>query len=219
MRGGKESRMKDKRTRLPVLVMIALLALVLPLALAAAEDHPRPKFIQGTYAVTGANSALIAPSGFDATQVPISDVSFIVGPQVWEGTYTFHKDGTVDQDVISRSIDPPSPTLPSYSGSSAHSTGKFNYTVTAGGKITFTLVHETFKNEFLTGPQAGTANYPDSKDSDLVHSWDGRISPDEKTIQMTWGAPLVLYLTDGQGNFPGPAFIATGSFTMFRLND
>jgi len=203
--------------RLVGLLLITAVTVVLP-ALALADDYHGGKFIEGTYAVTGTNSGLIAPFGFEVTQVPVNGVSFIVGPQVWEGTYTFHKNGTVDQDVISRSIDPPSPTLP-YSGSSVHSTAKFNYTVTAGGKITFTLVHGTFMNEFLTGPQAGSANYPDSKDSDPVHSWDGMISPDGKIINMTWGAPLVLYLTDGQGNFPGPAFIATGSFTMFWLND
>jgi hypothetical protein len=240
MRGGKESRMKDQRTRLPVLVVIALLALVLPLALAAAEDHPGPKFIQGTYAVTGMNAALVAPNGFDATLTPMSgeDGSVVwvnVGPQSWEGVYTFHRNGTVDLDVMSRSIDspptvwiPPSPSAPPTvivpfpaKATVAHATAKMHYTLAAGGKITFTLVHESFTNEFLTpaGEPTGDYNYPDTKDTDLVHSWDGRISPDGKTIFVNWGPPLILYLTDGHGKFPGPAFIATGSFTLLRLND
>jgi hypothetical protein len=111
------------------------------------------------------------------------------------------------------------PSLPS--GTLVHATAKLHYTLAAGGKITFTLVHGSFTNEFLTpaGEPTGQYNYPDSKDTDLVHSWDGVISPDGKTMLVAWGPPLILYLTDGHGNFPGPAFIATGSFTLLRLSD
>ena len=206
--------MKDKRKRLPVLVMIGLLALVLPLALAAADDHPWPKLIEGTYAVTGMNAALVAPNGFDTqTFEPINGVAFPVGPQSWEGTYTFHRHGTVDWDVIIGGIDPTIPGVP-LTASSFHGKAKLYYTVAAGGKITFTAVHGTLKNTPLTGPPSNSVIYYDTNGS-----WNGVVSPDGKSMQVTWGPPLILFFTDENDNPTPTQFIAIGSFTLFRLSD
>jgi len=206
--------MKDKRTRLPVVVMIALLALVLPVSLAAAEHHPGPKFIQGTYAVSGTNGVLLAPLGFDSqTFEPNGGVAFPIGPQSWAGTYTFHKNGTVDWDVIIGGIDPAIPSVP-LTASSFHGTAKLYYTVAAGGTITFTPVHGTLKNTPLTGPPTNTVIYYDTNGS-----WNGVVSPDGKSMQVTWGPPLILFFTDENDNPTGAQFIAVGLFTLIRLND
>jgi hypothetical protein len=206
--------MNGNAKKLAVLVMIVALAIVLPVAMVSADDHAGKKFLQGTYAVTGMNGVLLAPFGFDPqTFEPINGVAFPVGPQSWKGTYTFHKDGTVDMDVIQAGVDPAIPSVP-LTASSLHGTAELYYTLADRGKITFTVVHGTAKNTPLTGPPSNSVIYYDTNGS-----WDGVISPDGNSMQVTWGAPLILFMTDEDYNPTGPQFIAIGSFTLFRLND
>ena len=94
-----------------------------------------------------------------------------------------------------------------------HGTGKLYYTLADRGKITFTAVHGTLKDTPVTRPSDPVIYF------DTDGSWDGVISPDGKSMQVTWGAPLILFMTDEDYNPTGPQFIAIGSFTLFRLND
>jgi hypothetical protein len=95
-----------------------------------------------------------------------------------------------------------------------HGTGKLYYTLADRGKITFTAVHGTLKDTPLTGPPSNSVIYFDTNGS-----WDQVISPDGKSMQVTWGPPLVLFMTDEDYNPTPTQFIAIGSFTLFRLND
>jgi len=205
--------MNGNSKKLAALVMIVAVAMVLPVAMVSADDHAGKKFIQGTWAVTGMNGGLLALSGFDPkTLEPNDGVAFPIGPQSWKGTYTFHKNGTVDWDVIIAGVDPAIPNVP-LTESVLHGTGKLYYTLAHGGKITFTAVHGTLKDTPVTRPSDPVIYF------DTDGSWDGVISPDGQSMQVTWGPPLILFMTDEHYNPTPTEFIVSGSFTLFRLND
>jgi len=197
-------------------LLIAALAIVLPVALASAEEH-EGRVIHGQYAFTGSNGILVAPFGFDANLIanappghpevgPVSQTSF----QTWEGVYTFKPNGTGAFQAVFHDVN-----ASSSAGGSGHVGWAFRYTVKHGGKITFTLIDGTYTGEWDTGPMAGTP-----ADFTWTLPYYGAISPDGNQIIITWGAPLIL-TSLVEPPIPGAylQLIPNGSFVLLRVDE
>jgi len=123
-----------------------------------------------------------------------------------EGIYTFERDGTGSFEGLfhcttlpyTRSNPNPPPPSITYSSSagSAITTFLFHYTVTAAGKITITPDPGTNSTEWTSGPSAGQTYYSDGLPT------TGFITPDDKTITLTGGAPSVLSFIAPFGDLP-----------------
>jgi hypothetical protein len=193
------------KTLTVLVIMIAIAPLML--AAIASADGQAGGTIEGEYAVTGSNACLLAPFGFNANLIAINGVS-ATSAQTWEGVYTFTRNGDGEVDVLVHAIG--TPAAPGSGGSlSVH--WEFQYTVNEGGRITFTLVPGTYIGKWLTGPLAGAVFY------EKFGSIDGVISPNGKQMIVTWGAPVILYAIDANGNLLGPQLLCNGSFVLLRL--
>ena len=161
--------------KLAVFVMIPALVL-LTAALGAAQNANwgAVHSIKGVYAVTGVT--VCNPSA----------------PTVLEGDYTFNGNGTGSvQNGVIRSVSPNSAPPPAALGSHVHFTATFEYDVTQDGRITF--------------------HYPDGGNTILLSddgtkwiTWNegpshGVISPDGKTITITCGPPVSLFVLRSSG--------------------
>ena len=204
--------MKGNIKKLAVLVIIAAIAMFIPVAMTPVDVNAWN--ILGNYAFTGSNQCLVAPFGFDsnlnANPPPGSPAGtpgvWVTDLQSWEGSYRFHYNGTGEVNIIDHDFG----ATPG-AGGSVSIYWKFNYTVAAGGRITFTSVPDTYKGLWLTGPMKGTPVY-----LVIPGSWDGVVSEDGNNIIVTWGAPLILYLADSNYTPIGVQLICNGSFVLIR---
>jgi hypothetical protein len=205
--------MKGNIKKLAVFVIIAPIAMFMTVATASAQDQVWNS-IQGNYAFTGSNTCLVAPFGFDSSfranpppgSPPGTSGVWVTDFQSWEGSYRFYYNGTGELNILDHDFG----ATPGAAGS-VSIYWKFNYTVTDNGKITFTLVPNTYKGLWLTGPMKGTPVY-----LVIPGSWDGAVSPYGNTITVTWGAPLILYLADSTYTPIGVQLICDGSFVLIR---
>jgi hypothetical protein len=213
--------MKGNIKNLAVLVIIGGIAMFVMASIASVDGHDWSNGIRGKWAVTGSNSCLSAPFGFNAFLMANPDPTCTASScppvysagsaQSWEGTYTFHGGGNGEVDVVAHDV----MAIPG-AGFLIHVTWRFNYTVSSDGKITFTMVKGSYIGQFLAGPATGAMVYLDTPDS-----WDGVISPDWNHMLVTSGAPSILYFSDPGGNYlpNGQQLICNGSFVLFRLQD
>ena len=205
--------MKGNIKKLFVFVMIATIAMFTAVATTSADSQVWNS-IQGNYAFTGSNTCLVAPFGFNSNlqanpppgSPPGTSGVWVTDFQSWEGSYRFYYNGTGELNILDHDFG----ATPGAAGS-VSIYWKFNYTVTDNGKITFTLVPNTYKSLWLTGPLTGTASY-----ANVQGSWDGAVSPDGKTIIITWGTPLIFYLTDSTYTPTGLQLIPLGMFVLIR---
>ena len=205
--------MKGNIKKLAVLVIIPVLALFIMAAMVSAGGQVQYT-IQGTFAFTGSNTDLIAPFGFNSSlqanpppgSPPGTSGVWATVFETWEGSYMFYPNGTGEVNNISHIFG----VIPG-AGGSLSAYWKFNYTVTDNEKITFTLVPNTYKALWLTGPMTGKPSY-----ANVQGSWDGAVSPDGKTIIVTWGAPLIFYFTDSSYIPTGAQLIPLGTFVLIR---
>ncbi len=69
--------MKGNIKKLAVLVIIVAIAMFFVWAMASADDHKGKKSIRGVYAGTGGGTCIIAPGGFNPTNlIPIFPPSY-----------------------------------------------------------------------------------------------------------------------------------------------
>ena len=199
--------------KLTVFGMIAAIAMITVVAMVSADGQVWHT-IQGTYAVTGSNSCLAAPFGFNSSlqanpppgSPPGTSGVWGTSTETWEGSYKFYYNGTGEINIIDHDFG----AIPG-AGGSLSIYFKFNYTVTDNGKITFTLVPNTYKGLWLTGPNTGQP-----QTLVILGSWDGAVSPDGNIINVTWGAPLILYIADSTYTPIGVQLICNGTFVLIR---
>ncbi len=175
------------------LVLVATLAIGLSLTVASARDHGG-KFLNAKYFVAGGGSCLAsAAPKLDGSPEPppvilendlfwVSNVAAL-SPDVMEGVYTFHPNGTGTFRGVTRII----VLLPGGTqgfGGSADSLWTFHYTVTETGEISFS--HYGGSQTWTSGPNKGTIG---PVTAGPLH---GAISPDGQ------------YLTVNCGPLPGP---------------
>ena len=171
--------MKTSMMKLGVFVMMAAMAMFTLVAMASADDHEWKRVIDGNYAVTGTNSCVIAPNGFDPKYDPL-----LIPSGEWQtvqgyilGIFTFHHDGSGQfrsKIAVSLQLNPGTPAPPLLIEN--HFDYNFTYKVTGDGVISFHVL-----------PCAGG---PGSWSNDGPH--DGVISPDGQSLIVYCGSPPVL---------------------------
>jgi len=195
--------MKRNIKRLAVIVIIPAIVMFIVAGMASADDHHWNKAIQGKYAFSGSGACLMAAGGFtdDTHFTPQDPTHSSIGPNTWEGVYTFHHNGTGSMDAINRYMDT------TISAGSGHIYWEFTYSV-QGGKITFTYKPGTYVATYLYGPQAGF-----TLSNVTFGSWDGRISPDGESLFVSFGVPMKLIPP-----FPGLEIVCNGVHQGFRVD-
>ena len=173
--------MKRNIRKLIVFVMVAAIAMFIAVAMASADDHSGKKTIKGEYTFSGSGACTLAPGGFYDNFTPKNVALASMGPNTWEGAYTFHYNGTGSIDAINRYMDTTN------SAGSAHIYWEFTYSVQRG-KITFTYKPDTYVATYLYGPQAGVT----LSGVTFTESWNGRISPDGENLFVSFGVPMKL---------------------------
>ena len=191
--------MRTGMKKLAVLVAVFAIALFAAVATSAAHDQT----IKGEYAFIGSGACLFAPGFTDDTHfIPTGPST--MGPNTWEGVYTFNRDGTGEMQAVNRFVD----NVPS--AGLAQIYWKFNYDVTKEGKITFTYVPDTYTTIWDFGPLAGqTLN-----GVAITEPWSGRISPNGETLFVSFGVPMKLIPP-----FPGLELVCNGVHQGFRTNE
>ena len=194
--------MKGNIKKLSVFVIIAAIAMFSTAAMAWDDEHNWNKGIQGKYAFIGSGACLMAAGGFtdDTHFTPQDPTHSSIGPNTWEGLYTFNYNGTGSIDAINRYMDT------TISAGSGHIYWEFTYSV-QGGKITFTYKPGTYVATYLYGPQAGF-----TLSNVTFGSWDGRISPDGESLFVSFGVPMKLIPP-----FPGLEIVCNGVHQGFRI--
>jgi len=194
--------MKGNIKKLAVFVIVAALALFMVAAMAsAANDHKRNKTMNAVYAITGSGSCFIAASGLNEKLQPNDGANgmWFWGPCTFdEGTITFNKDGTGSFKAIFHTLDIWSPGFgdtPPDAGA-ADETWDFTYTMT-GNNITITYTKGSYELVFTSGPTVGT---PLGVAYIIPPPAKGVVSPDQKILYVSFGAPGIYELTADKAN-------------------
>ena len=205
--------MKGNIKRLAVLMIIAAIAMFIPVMTASADD----KAIHGEYAVTAGMSCFIAPPqppGFNANFTPANPASVSSNSISFQGIFTFNHDGTGSFNSTGVLITPlpvPSPQLPR--ANAFHFSFTFTYDVADDDTITIDADANSFQVTFDTGPlPPGGKGFTADQ-----YVLSGMVSADHKTI--TLGSPTTLIQTCTFINTP-IAFnmICNGSYVLTRLD-
>jgi hypothetical protein len=191
--------MKGNIKKLAGFVIVTALVMFMAVATASADGLLWSRAIQGKYAFSGSGACLLAPGFTDDTHFTPTGPSSI-GPNTWEGVYTFNYDGTGSIDALNRFVD----TTPS--AGSAHIYWEFTYKV-HGGKITFTYKPGTYVATYQYGPMAGFT----LSGVTFTEPWSGRISPDGENLFVSFGVPMKLIPP-----FPGLEIVCNGVHQGFR---
>jgi len=201
--------MNGNAKKLAVLVMIVAIVMLMAVAMASA-DGPlwgRGKSLHGEYYFTGAGSCLIAPGGFNDQLQPAGglDGLWFMSSNTWEGVYKFKPNGTGEMNGLFRVVEQYSSAmvdlakvpLPPDAGL-ATIQWDFTYSVTDSGRITFNYKKGSYVGQWIYGPNVGTPN--EFLYLNVPKPWYGTVSPDQKSIFVTWGVPLPLEPTADQAN-------------------
>ena len=187
--------MKTSMMKLGVFVMIIALAIFMAVATASADDQKYRKTLHGEYAFTGSGAGTLAPTGFNENFVPNDPQLAWMGPNFWEGVYTFNRNGTGKMVAQQCYHDGPNAPVP-YSSGCADLSWEFEYEI-CGGEITFTFIPTTYSLVYIVGPNVGALppiNTPSLTEFD--QPWTGRISPDGKNLFVFYGGPFLIKIKD-----------------------
>lgn len=175
--------------KLAVFVMIPALVLLAASTASAFYFHPWGG-IYGTYAMTGTGNCLWSPmtpngGGFDAQLQATGPFKFGTHFGV-DGVWHFEPNGTGNTTFTQFGITPPAstfpPSIPYPNAASLAFSFQFTYTLTRDGLITVTMLPETLKGNFLTGPNA---NLNPEKTFKLDKAtFVGRVSWDQNTLTL-----------------------------------
>jgi len=153
--------------------------------------------IRGEYAFTGSGACLIGGS---------------VGPNTWEGVYTFNYNGTGKMEALNRFVETANPFAGGEAAAgSANISWAFTYEMD-GPDIIFTYTKGSYLAVYLEGPNA-TAGVI-LKDVDFTDTWVGRISPDGRNLFVSFGVPMKLIIND----LGGLAAVCNGVHQGFKIH-
>ena len=199
--------MKGNGKKLVVFVIIAALAVFMAVAPAWADGQKYRKTLQGEYAFTGSGVCTLSPTGFVGF-IPNTPDSAWMGPNFWEGVYTFNRNGKGKMETQQCYNEGPAATVPiiptvPYSSGCADLSWEFEYEID-GGAITFTFIDTTYSLVYTVGPNVGVLppiNTPSL--TEFSQPWTGRISPDGKNLFVFYGGPFLIKIKEF-----GPSFEA-----------
>jgi hypothetical protein len=213
--------MKANGKKLAVFVIVAAITMFIAIPMASADpkvDHA----LKGQYAFSGPGQCVISPTGFDQNYVPNPPGQVFAASQIWEGVYTFNRDGSGTIRAFHRSFQLPALTL-----ETANISWDFKYKMTDKDRFQTEFVEGTYdKVEWTSGPNCvedvnGEVNCATSY-FDVDGTIVGVVSRDGDSIIMTCGQPTKLILCV-PGVFPcvRTSFEAYCSFSHqgFRVRD
>jgi len=187
--------MKGNGKKLTVFVIVAAITMFIAIPMASAdprEDHA----LKGQYAFSGPGQCVISTAGFGDNYVPNDGAIVFAASQIWEGVYTFKRDGSGTIRAFHRSFDLPGLTL-----GTANISWDFTYKMTDKDRFQTFLVSDTYdKVEWTSGPNCvedenGVVKCATSY-FDVVGPCDGVMSRDGDSIIMTCGQPTKLVSCD-----------------------
>ena len=192
--------MKVNIKKLAVFVSVAAIAMFIAVSTASAYYSWWKMLIRGEYAFSGSGTATLAWTGFDADPEDAAD-DFTpknpeyaeMGPNVWEGTYTFYLDGKGKMDARQCYNSGPNGMSP-YSSGCANISWEFEYEMD-GAEITFTFIPGTYALEYTEGPNIGLKFVLPTK-TVFDQQWTGRISPDGRNLFVFYGGPFKIKVLD-----------------------
>jgi hypothetical protein len=203
--------MKDNIKKLAVVVMIIGLAMCIAVATASADGQKYRKTIHGEYAFVGSGACTIAPTGFNPDFTPVNSAIASMGPNLWEGVYTFNHNGTGKMETQQCYNEGPNGMFPYSSGCDLLS-WEFEYEMD-GGAITFTFIPGTYYMKYIEGPNVGVPEINPPSLTVFNQPWTGRISPDGKNLVVFYGGPFKIQLLDFTPSFE---LICNGVHQGFR---
>ena len=191
--------------KIAVFVSVAAIAMFIavPMASASGYDFWWKSLIHGEYAFTGSGACTLAPGGFYENFTPKFPASANMGPNIWEGVYTFKNNGKGKMEARQCYNEGPNAMFP-YSSGCVLLSWEFEYQMD-GAEITFTFIPGTYYLKYVEGP---------NKDLELktpntvviCQPWTGRISPDGRNLFVFYGVPMKIIIPEGI-LFPGAPYI------------
>ena len=185
--------MKGNVKKLAVFVIVAAITMFIAIPIASA-DPKQNHALKGEYAFSGPGQCVISPTGFKGNYVPNDPTQVFAASQIWEGVYTFNRDGSGTIRAFHRSFDLPGLTL-----ATANISWDFTYKMTDKDRFQTELVEGTYDIvEWTSGP-----NCADDENGELKCATsyflvdgtiDGVVSRDGDSIIMTCGQPTKLIL-------------------------
>lgn len=181
--------MKGNIKKLAVLAGIAAIAMFIAIPAASANDFWWKMLIRGKYAFTGSGACTLAPGGFNPDFTPKNPTFASMGPNFWEGVYTFNYDGKGKMETRQCYNEGPNAMFP-YSSGCVLLSWEFEYKMD-GAEITFTFIPGTYYLEYIEGPNVGVIP-PITPPNGVVFDkpWTGRISPDGRNLFVFYGGPF-----------------------------
>ena len=85
--------MKSNIKKLAVIMVIAATVMFMAVATASADGQKYRKTLHGEYAFIGSGACTLAPGGFNDNFTPKFPELANMGPNLWEGVYTFNQSG------------------------------------------------------------------------------------------------------------------------------
>jgi hypothetical protein len=181
--------MRGKIRRLAVFVMIATIGMFMAVATASAGS-PGHYAIQGQYVFTGTGSCLVSPTGFTDYVPNNPDLAFL-SMEIFEGVYTFEKDGSGTFQDVSRFVGVP----PGGSIDIANVTWRFKYKMIDRHRFTKYLEPGTYppypQIDWIAGPNS-TSPFPTNYFY-VEGACDGVVSNNGETITITCGHPILMF--------------------------
>ena len=177
--------MKGNIKKLAVFVMIVAIGMFTVVGMASAGKtlfHP----IRGHYVVTGAGHNFVSTTGFDADYKPNCPQGepciFFQDIMIFQGDYTFNKDGTGTFTQLNRGIE-----TPPLQYNIKKITYEFIYTKTSEHRFTYQLKPGTYiEAEFIAGGQTEQKAY-----FDMDGFCEGVLSQDSQNLNVSCGNLLL----------------------------
>ncbi len=213
--------MKGNGKKLAVFVIVAAITMFIAIPMASADpkdDHA----LKGQYAFSGPGNCVISTTGFGVNYVPNGGASVFAASQIWEGVYTFNRDGSGSIKASQRSVD-----LPTFGIGTANLSWDFKYKMTDKDRFITYLPDGSYDKVEWTAGSNCDSNGKNCATFyfDIEGPCEGVVSRDGDTITMTCGPPTKLILC-APGPLPPPpctliAFEAYCSFSHvgIRVSD
>ena len=182
--------------KIAVFVSVAAIAMFIAVSTASAHDSWWKMLIRGEYAFSGSGACTLAPTGFNEDDfTPKNPELASMGPNSWEGTYTFYLNGKGKMDAQQCYNEGPNAMFP-YSSGCALLSWEFEYEMD-GAEITFTFIPGTYALEYTAGPNVGVVPpiIPTSS-TEFNQPWTGRISPDGRNLFVFCGGPFKIKIVE-----------------------